>query len=610
VFAILSHPVKNSDDSNHSNSHSNSNSDKDDSKTDSSHAHAHTNANANAHEYNSYIAASYVRWLEDGGARSIPIPFDASRELVEELLAQVDGVLFPGGAASVPSPAAISVWRVLKGASASAFASARTTNRNIAKDNGYTHNTKHNKNKNKNTNNNNNSNNNNNIDPIPLWGTCAGFEFIVRLAACDDVDVDVDVDSYDYAYQYSHSDSDTDTDSNSNSHETSARTDKNSNNSNTNFHRRHRHRHYNNREDCIRLGYDPTILQNGFDATNVSWPLYDVRSPTATNKPTTNKNENKNKNTKNTGIFGPDWVRTVVTTRNVTLHNHEMGLLPEAFARAPPGLSERFAVTSVGYDRAGRPFVASIEPTRHDPHRNRRRHDEFDDGFDDGFDDEYDEFDFDFVYAVQYHPEKNAHEYGLYPGTNIPYEAIDHSPEGIAVGHYQAMYLVEKARELLRVRNKDKHKDSSHNLSSSSSSSSSSDPNAPKYTKPVRFPLVLTYPRVLATEFQEKYLIPPASHWEKEKEDVAAATATSTATSTLGSSVLSSLSSSTARGGNGVAEREAEIATVADAYDDDDDEDDDDNANARSTSGTIPGDTAAVASTIAADRSLLRTKYR
>jgi hypothetical protein len=36
------------------------------------------------------------------GVRSIPIPWDADIELVDELFYQVDGVLFPGGASSLP----------------------------------------------------------------------------------------------------------------------------------------------------------------------------------------------------------------------------------------------------------------------------------------------------------------------------------------------------------------------------------------------------------------------------------------------------------------------------------------------------------------------------
>ena len=85
VFGILSQPYISEDDSN----------------------------NLSQHEENStYVAASYVKWLEDGGARSIPIPFDASPTLVRSILEQVDGVLFPGGGSSLPS-SAITIWNEL-----------------------------------------------------------------------------------------------------------------------------------------------------------------------------------------------------------------------------------------------------------------------------------------------------------------------------------------------------------------------------------------------------------------------------------------------------------------------------------------------------------------
>jgi gamma-glutamyl hydrolase len=53
-------------------------------------------------KYVFYIAASYVKWLEAGGARSIPIPYDATNELFNELYAEMDGLLLPGGKATFP----------------------------------------------------------------------------------------------------------------------------------------------------------------------------------------------------------------------------------------------------------------------------------------------------------------------------------------------------------------------------------------------------------------------------------------------------------------------------------------------------------------------------
>lgn len=43
----------------------------------------------------------YVQWLEAAGAQVAVIPFDASDDLLGELLASVDGVLFTGGGLSL-----------------------------------------------------------------------------------------------------------------------------------------------------------------------------------------------------------------------------------------------------------------------------------------------------------------------------------------------------------------------------------------------------------------------------------------------------------------------------------------------------------------------------
>ena len=45
----------------------------------------------------SYIAASYVKYLESSGARVIPVPVGISDEKIEEIFHGVNGVLFPGG---------------------------------------------------------------------------------------------------------------------------------------------------------------------------------------------------------------------------------------------------------------------------------------------------------------------------------------------------------------------------------------------------------------------------------------------------------------------------------------------------------------------------------
>jgi gamma-glutamyl hydrolase len=271
------------------------------------------------------IAASYVKYLEAGGARSIPIPYDAPLELVEDLLTQVDGIFFPGGASDLPMSAR-HVWSLL-----------------------YTEDGRMKK---------------------PIWGTCLGLEWILQLAS-----------------------------------------------GNT------------------------SILQSGFQATNISLPLEDIKQYMLY---------------KNKRIYG------IVNKFNTTMNNHHMGISPSAF-QATPSLMKHFRMTSQNTDLDSNKFVSTIEP---------RQPNLFP------------------VYGVQWHPEKNAFEYATYPHTNIPYEAIDHSPAGIHLSLYMASFFVQLVER--------------YNASE-------------QYTKPDTYPLVYDYPMKRGTKFEQIFIIPPSSHWEKTK---------------------------------------------------------------------------------------------
>eukprot|EP01084_Bolivina_argentea_P055254 101304_1 len=48
----------------------------------------------------SFMYSSYVKWIEGGGGRVVPIQADQSAQKVRNLLSQLNGVLFTGGAAS------------------------------------------------------------------------------------------------------------------------------------------------------------------------------------------------------------------------------------------------------------------------------------------------------------------------------------------------------------------------------------------------------------------------------------------------------------------------------------------------------------------------------
>uniref|UniRef100_A0A2M3Z531 folate gamma-glutamyl hydrolase n=1 Tax=Anopheles braziliensis TaxID=58242 RepID=A0A2M3Z531_9DIPT len=95
--------------------------------------------------YDSYIAASYVKFVEGAGARVVPIWINQPPEYYEEMMSYVNGILFPGGA----------TWFNQSNGYADA-------GRHI-----YDHAIRL----------------NDNGDHFPLWGTCLGFELLTYLAA-------------------------------------------------------------------------------------------------------------------------------------------------------------------------------------------------------------------------------------------------------------------------------------------------------------------------------------------------------------------------------------------------------------------------------------------
>lgn len=48
-------------------------------------------------KYDSFIVASYVKWVESGGARVTPIWIGKDRSYYQSILSKVNGVLLPGG---------------------------------------------------------------------------------------------------------------------------------------------------------------------------------------------------------------------------------------------------------------------------------------------------------------------------------------------------------------------------------------------------------------------------------------------------------------------------------------------------------------------------------
>lgn len=92
------------------------------------------------------MAASYVKYLESAGARVVPVNYNAPTEELDTLFDSVNGWFFTGGGASLP-PSAKHIWQKVK----------------TAKDSG---------------------------DYLPLWGTCLGFEWLLKLATNDTLKLD------------------------------------------------------------------------------------------------------------------------------------------------------------------------------------------------------------------------------------------------------------------------------------------------------------------------------------------------------------------------------------------------------------------------------------
>ena len=93
----------------------------------------------------SYIAASYVKYLEMAGARVVPIVYDQPADQIQKLLEGINGVLFPGGGASLQpdSPFFQSASRIFQ------FAVSSTDSGKY----------------------------------FPVWGTCLGFQFLSIMGA-------------------------------------------------------------------------------------------------------------------------------------------------------------------------------------------------------------------------------------------------------------------------------------------------------------------------------------------------------------------------------------------------------------------------------------------
>ena len=197
--------------------------------------------------------------------------------------------------------------------------------------------------------------------------------------------------------------------------------------------------------------FDDTILEDGYNATNISLPLLDVERA---------------------GLYESQYIYETVVHRNVAMNNHHLGISPEHF-RETESLTRYWQITSTNVDLNGKSFVSTMEPIekRNNP-----------------------------IYGVQFHPEKNAFEYGFRPNTTIPYEAINHSPEGIAFSVHLAGYFVDMAKENRKKARLEHGNEYGLQMNSSN-----------KYATSAIYPQVYEYPRKVGFKFEERFIVPPAT---------------------------------------------------------------------------------------------------
>lgn len=243
----------------------------------------------------SSIPGAYVGFLESAGARVVPLLYDLPAAAQDALLGAVNGVLFTGGGLSLAADTRYyqTAERIFARAT-KLWETAR--------------------------------------EPLPLWGTCMGFQLLCILASG---------------------------------------------------------------------GNHSVLSEHAYDSTDVAWPL--VLTPAAATS----------------FLFAPTAptlrgtaadIRAAATKRNVTFNWHHDGVAPAVWD-ANPVLAARLAVLSTNVDRAGTPFVSTVEGCADRP-----------------------------LYGTQWHPERAGFAWDTH-------EHPPHSDDAVAVGNWMARRFVARARE-------------------------------------------------------------------------------------------------------------------------------------------------------------------
>jgi hypothetical protein len=103
-------------------------------------------------------------------------------------------------------------------------------------------------------------------------------------------------------------------------------------------------------EYIIQLVVGCDIIEEGYNATNISLPLLNVPSASGTGS-----SLSKSK------LYEPTEIYDIVKNHNVTFNNHELSISPQTFQQNSKS-SQQFQVSSINYDSNNKPFVSTIEP--------------------------------------------------------------------------------------------------------------------------------------------------------------------------------------------------------------------------------------------------------
>jgi len=133
-----------------------------------------------------FISASYVKWLESAGARSIPLPHDAPDSYTDKVFENVNGVLFTGGVNKNPPKAARRIYALAEAANIkfNARQLKRIGNAEVNLDRVLFENLI--------------PNDLNHVEPdyFPIWGTCLGYEWMIQIGAGRDSILESNFDSW------------------------------------------------------------------------------------------------------------------------------------------------------------------------------------------------------------------------------------------------------------------------------------------------------------------------------------------------------------------------------------------------------------------------------